>query len=490
MSERYFEDNDKLGRKGYAVFLKNIIDNSDKYRRDKTQESYVIAIDSSWGTGKTYFTDMFEKYLSGFDGSGIENENKDYVVIRFDAWKNDFWNNAFEPFVTTVLENDMFYGDIDAKNAESLLKNILSSSITIAKGIVKKKVEDCFDIDTDSLMEAINSTTKSFGKFLVHDSELFSEYQQFKNAIIQFKETLSNIVTDKRKIVIIIDELDRCKPTFAIQLLEIVKHLFDIRGITFVFMIDIEQLSYSIKTVYGQEMDATGYLCRFFDYITRMPKPDIRTYIENSLEDIQLFENCSSEDIINFVDFFCELYHHFLLSLRDIDTIICSYKIMLDSFLYEYSFIEAHCQYLFYLMLKYKDVTEFNNIFLKDKITENMQRVGFSDFPCIRESIRNTNRIIEDMEYTIFSEQFPEGLKEQEVAYYSIASVQDNEIRLKHRITGMNASRIVKITEDIRLDDLLFAPDIKKWEQIKYMKYGQYIHQQLEMFNFIDVEGE
>lgn len=101
------------GKKRLCSFLRNIIDNSDKYRRDKTQESYVIAIDSSWGTGKTYFTDMFGKYLSGLDGSGIENENKDYVVIRFDAWKNDFWNNAFEPFVTTVLENDMFYVDIE-----------------------------------------------------------------------------------------------------------------------------------------------------------------------------------------------------------------------------------------------------------------------------------------------------------------------------------------------------------------------------------------
>lgn len=394
MSERYFTESDKLGRKKYADFLRNMIDNSEKYQRDKMQKSYVIAVDSSWGTGKTYFTDMFENYLLGFDGSDIQNENKDYVIIRFDAWKNDFWDNAFEPFASTVFENDMLYCDIEERNAGLLIKDLLSSSVTIAKGIAKKKVEDF--IDADSLEKAIDMSTNSVGKFLLHDSALFNNYKEFKNAISDFKESLEGIVNNQRKIVIIIDELDRCKPTFAVQLLEIVKHLFDIKGITFIFMLDIEQLSHSIKTIYGQEMDATGYLCRFFDYITRMPKPSVVTYIENSLEGVQLFEECSNEDEKNFLDFFCELCQYFVLSLRDIDIIISSYKIMLDIFLYEYSFVEAHCQYLFYLTLKYKDVVEFNNIFLKTQITNNIQKVDFKGFLCIKESIGNITTIIEN----------------------------------------------------------------------------------------------
>lgn len=136
------------------------------------------------------------------------------------------------------------------------------SSVTIAKGIAKKRMENV--IDSDSLEKAIDISTNSAKKFLLHDSTLFSEYKEFKDAISDFKESLEGIVSNQRKIVIIIDELDRCKPTFAVQLLEIVKHLFDIKGITFIFMLDIQQLSYLIKTIYGQEMDAAGYLCRFF----------------------------------------------------------------------------------------------------------------------------------------------------------------------------------------------------------------------------------
>lgn len=486
MSERYFTESDKLGRKKYADFLRNMIDNSEKYQRDKMQKSYVIAVDSSWGTGKTYFTDMFENYLLGFDGSDIQNENKDYVIIRFDAWKNDFWDNAFEPFASTVFENDMLYCDIEERNAGLLIKGLLSSSVTIAKGIAKKKVEDF--IDADSLEKAIDMSTNSVGKFLLHDSALFNNYKEFKNAISDFKESLEGIVNNQRKIVIIIDELDRCKPTFAVQLLEIVKHLFDIKGITFIFMLDIEQLSHSIKTIYGQEMDATGYLCRFFDYITRMPKPSVVTYIENSLEGVQLFEECSNEDEKNFLDFFCELCQYFVLSLRDIDTIISSYKIMLDTFLYEYSFVEAHCQYLFYLTLKYKDVVEFNNIFLKTQITNNIQKVDFKGFSCIKESIGNITTIIENLQYKIITEQSPVGIRDLEGAFYRVASVENNTMMLSH-FNGMNSHYLMKISPDIRLNNLLFAPDVKKWEQIKHMEYGYYIHQQLEMFNFIVMDN-
>ena len=191
----------------------------------------------------------------------------------------------------------------------------------------------------------------------------------------------------------------------------------------------------------------------FFDYITRMPKPSVVTYIENSLEGVQLFEECSNEDEKNFLDFFCDL-----------------------------------CQYLFYLTLKYKDVVEFNNIFLKTQITDNIQKVNFKRFPCIKESIGNITTIIEDLEYKIITEQSRGGVRDQKGAFYRIASVENNTIILK-RFNGLNLRFTIEISSDTRLNNLLFAPDVKKWEQIKYMEYGHYIHQQLEMFSFIEMDS-
>lgn len=488
MREKYFIEDDKLERKKYADFLNTIICNSNKYKRDEFGKSYTIAIDSSWGTGKTYFLDMFVNYLLGNDGQNTTNSNDFYKVIRFDAWKNDFWNNAFEPFVASILENDLFYDDVENQNAEELLKGFLKSSFIIAKGIVKKKVEDY--IDSESLEQAINQTVKDGGNFFLHNQESFSGYYEFRNEINNFKNILGKFIGEDIKLVIIIDELDRCKPVFAIQLLEIVKHLFDIEGVTFLFMLDIEQLSYSVKTVYGEGMDATGYLCRFFDYITRMPKPDTRKYIINSFEDVTLYKYCGAKEKDQFINYFYELSESWSLSLRDIDTIVCSYRIMLDSFLKEYMIIDAHCMYLFFLVLKYKDINLFNEIFIKGNVPEKINSISSKDiFRGAIVMIRNMGTLIKDINHVISTRNEPDGMTYFQNKLF-VYSVEENDIKAKISKKSMDIIS-TEILYDTKLCicrekiPILFAPDIKKWNQIKEKKYGYYIHQQLEMFNFV-----
>lgn len=88
-----------------------------------------------------------------------------------------------------------------------------------------------------------------------------------------------------KKLVIIIDELDRCKPLFAIQTLEIVKHFLDVKDVVFIFAVDLEQLSHSVESIYGFGMDASGYLCKFFDYITKFPQSNMLSIIKTLLPD-------------------------------------------------------------------------------------------------------------------------------------------------------------------------------------------------------------
>ncbi|MYF78794.1 MAG: hypothetical protein F4180_02560 [Chloroflexi bacterium] len=76
-----------------------------------------------------------------------------------------------------------------------------------------------------------------------------------------------------RPLVFIIDELDRCRPTFAIELLERVKHIFDVPNIVFVFGINRAELVKSLESVYG-EIDAGVYLRRFFDMEFILPEAD------------------------------------------------------------------------------------------------------------------------------------------------------------------------------------------------------------------------
>jgi hypothetical protein len=82
---------------------------------------------------------------------------------------------------------------------------------------------------------------------------------------------------------IVIDELDRCRPSYAITLLERVKHLFSVDGVVFVIGTDTDQLRHSIGSVYGAGFDGKGYLQRFFDRTYRFAKPDNRKYVEQLL---------------------------------------------------------------------------------------------------------------------------------------------------------------------------------------------------------------
>lgn len=95
------------------------------------------------------------------------------------------------------------------------------------------------------------------------------------------------------KVVIIIDELDRCRPTYAIELLERVKHLFDASGVVFILGIDRRQLNHSIRSLYGSEFDATGYLRRFIDLDYRLPEPQVGDYCE------YLFENFGINELMS-----------------------------------------------------------------------------------------------------------------------------------------------------------------------------------------------
>ena len=105
-------------------------------------------------------------------------------------------------------------------------------------------------------------------------------------------ERLVQAVTEggRKTLVVFIDELDRCRPPYAIALLEHAKHLFAVPGIVFVVSVDREQLSNSICAVYGERFDADGYLRRFFDLDFALPDPPGKDFVHHLFETMGLFD--------------------------------------------------------------------------------------------------------------------------------------------------------------------------------------------------------
>ena len=91
-----------------------------------------------------------------------------------------------------------------------------------------------------------------------------------------------------RPLIVVIDELDRCRPSYAVELLEVAKHLFSVENIVFVLAVNRSELGHSIKALYGDGFDAEGYLRRFFDVDFQLPEPERDAFIAAMLDAIQI----------------------------------------------------------------------------------------------------------------------------------------------------------------------------------------------------------
>ena len=129
-----------------------------------------------------------------------------------------------------------------------------------------------------------------------------------------------------------VDELDRCRPTYAIALLERIKHLFNINGIFFILGMDIMQLNHSVKAIYGQNMESEGYIKRFIDFEFSLPIPNKTNFVK------YIFNRFGIDKIINneydkgkLIQIFIVLSEMFSFSLRTIEHILTEYNLILRS---------------------------------------------------------------------------------------------------------------------------------------------------------------
>lgn len=364
----YFGNDDKLHWDIYAKNLRQIILGCDSYPRSNDNLSYVIGIDSPWGTGKTYFTSMFSNYLQGYyyrPGSTTQAVEmpKTCSVVYYDAWENDFWDNAFEPLFDKMFNSDTFKDLAEKTDVRDMAKSIGRMCRIGATGFLYKLAENV--IDKNSIEKIGKEAENTWKKGMTDGTKieaLFPEYTDFRDAIETLRQYLKEVVQHKGKVVIIIDELDRCRPTFAVQTLEIVKHLFNVEGLIFIFSLDIHQLSHCVCRVYGAKFEAIGYLERFFNYLTILPRSDSAMAGGAFWDEYQLNENQKTKAC------FFEIMHGFNLTLRDMRTILSSYYVLAQTVLSPYQEIDdAKILYFYFLTMKYKYPQEFVNAVFEHK---------------------------------------------------------------------------------------------------------------------------
>lgn len=283
--------------------------------------NHTIALDAPWGSGKTKFIDfMCEEFDS-------ENRKIKDVFIVYNAWENDYTDDPFLSLMSdffSQIKNKQYVGEDELKG---LMAKTFSASKVIGKGVFRGLIKNFLESDevenlSDELNNIVNNTVETTSNKLINKA--FKDIDNTKKTRKQFTQELEKTVQKileektKDKFIIIIDELDRCKPTFAIELLENIKHLFEIKEIVFFIAIDKTQLAESIKSVYGSGFDAETYLHRFFDFEVHLPKKNILEHFKI------IIDNKLGEDSYNY---YCEDYINdaiklFDITIRDFERII------------------------------------------------------------------------------------------------------------------------------------------------------------------------
>lgn len=294
-------ENDKLNRKNIAVNLIDILQKFD------TSDGLIIAIDSAWGGGKTTFIKMWKNMLDS--ESKIPN-------FYFSAWEDD---HTKEPLVAIFSELHSYLKSIKIdKGKLEKLSNIADKFFTknipmVSQAIVKKMFENA-GINDKILQELTASLTENTATILLE------YYEKEKETISQLKKIINEILTNKKiavsndmPFIIFIDELDRTRPTYAIEMLETIKHLFGIPNLIFVISIDKAQLSKSIQAVYG-DIDTQNYLRRFFDLEFILPKQT--NGLLAHLDEIYKLKTIKMSDIIKTDNLSLRELEHFASQIR------------------------------------------------------------------------------------------------------------------------------------------------------------------------------
>lgn len=230
-------------------------------------DSVVVCVDAPWGQGKTTFLRMWEQHL----------KNNDIPTIYFNAWESDFSDDAL---VSLIGEISASITELSKTGDESKAREYLGKTKDIGVTLLKRSVPVAAKIltagalDLDNLTEqALSGLAESIAK------EQLEKYENSKKSIQSFRDTISKLassITDPdhpKPLVFIIDELDRCRPNYAIEILEKAKHFFNVDNIIFVLGADKKQLGSSIKAIYGEGLNVNGYLRRFMDFDYVLPPP-------------------------------------------------------------------------------------------------------------------------------------------------------------------------------------------------------------------------
>jgi hypothetical protein len=251
-----FNDRDEYQRKIIAENLSKLIDSS--------MDISPTVIDGNWGTGKTEFSLKLLDYIS--------NSYPNKKVIYIDAFKEDHCEDPLLSVTAAIA------GALPPPKQKALIQKAIPALKFTGTTALKALAGWVLKQEAGAMAEDFQQAMKDTSNAAIDGAmeNLIREHIDAESNVNALKDKIRELAKENQ-IIIIVDELDRCRPTFSIDMLEKIKHIFDIENVFFILVTNLNQLKASVNHIYGQSVNSQSYLDKFIKYTLTLPetfKPD------------------------------------------------------------------------------------------------------------------------------------------------------------------------------------------------------------------------
>ena len=254
VNEQISWDNDLLDRRRFSRLLRDVVNGCST--------PFVISIEAPWGSGKTYFINLWRNLLT----------EEDFHVVHHDAWLNEFHSEPLIAFIDDLFPHNKRH---TIKNFDNVIKTItpLLAGISTSLSTINNDL---------SIPVGIASSIAMCSKRLIGMFHKRSSQYTLDDLIKNFQKELvkANSYLSDKPIIYVIDELDRCSPQYCLKYLERIKHFMNIEGLIFIIAVDGTQLESAILHQYGSSIAPNEYLRKIIDIRLCLPSPPLNKYID------------------------------------------------------------------------------------------------------------------------------------------------------------------------------------------------------------------
>ncbi|MCR5175826.1 MAG: KAP family NTPase [Anaerovibrio sp.] len=253
-------------------------------------QGMTFAVEGQWGIGKSFILDRVEEILNG---------EQDCLVLRYNCWEYDYYDEPLMAIVASFL--DQIYSKIWKTEMLKLSARAAVDFIgSCLKEVAGQYVKDRLGFDLVELGK------KEYEKALGREKadSAYDLLSGLKTALYCLRGLMVKVSGDK-KLILLVDELDRCLPPYQIKILERLHHLFLGSSYVVVLAVNAGQLEETVHKLYGEGILTDKYLKKIISFSLKLDCGTVSEKIVEKYNEVlaqyPVKELATRDEVINFL---------------------------------------------------------------------------------------------------------------------------------------------------------------------------------------------